>query len=338
MQIVTSNLVATNALWTALIGLADASVTVEQHTAERTEPYSVLHVSHDNIQHLVITGNNAGIRITRTVNTNDTVHYQPNGNHPFAILVHKHLGVEGQEEVEATTYLAALIEFVGFYRSHNGAEFRREVAAIETRHAEIAVVKSEFLTLLASVKNNPLELRRFYNTHGGSDIDQLLSTIDLDPGVYSYTPLDQGLKATHVVFVSRNSRNVLVAYLHDGLPALQSTNDALASLIKELGLNSGQVVKALQDESSAVYQIFDKPQVPQENEHTLDSLIAALDPGSMFNFTSPNRDRMFAGTRLGSALRSTAMLANLIGAIREGTAEVPEGERRPGCFCGRCKA
>ena len=359
MQIVTKNSIATDALWTALTGLADVSVTVEQQSKD-AEPYSTLHVSHDNTQHLVITGNNNGLRINRTVNTDNAVEYTLSGNNPFSQLVFSHLEIDGLESIDSGDLLSKLIEFVEFFRTPKARDFRRAVAGVETRHAEIAGVKSEFLDLLASVRNNPLEVRRFYSSQAGSsDLEQLMSTIDLAPGIYSYTPLDNGLKATHVVFVSRNNRNVLVAFLQDGLPALMSSNDAIAGLIQELGLHSGQVVKALQDESSAVYKLFDQPQQPQENEHSLDSLIAALDPGSIFRGfgSSPNRAAMFAGTRLGRALdgedirfkmsegdrsplNSLIFMAEALAAVRKATGreELPEGERRPGCFCGRCKA
>lgn len=357
MQIVTKNSIATDALWTALIGLADVSVTVEQQSKD-AEPYSTLHVSHDNTQHLVITGNNNGLRINRTVNTDNSVAYTLSGNNPFSQLVFSHLEIDDLESIDSGDLLSKLIEFVEFFRTPKARDFRRAVAGVETRHAEISSVKSEFLDLLESVRNNPLEVRRFYSSQAGSsDLEQLMSTIDLAPGIYSYTPLDQGLKATHVVFVSRNNRNVLVAFLLDGLPALMSSNEAVKDLIEELGLHSGQVVKALQDESSAVYKLFDQPQQPQENEHSLDSLITALDPGSLFNFTSPNRAAMFAGTRLGRALEgkdvrfkmsegdrsplnSLLFMAEALAAVRKATGreELPEGERRPGCFCGRCKA
>lgn len=337
MQISTKNLIASNALWDALISLTDSRIATGE-VANGYAPYSVVHLDNDEDQRVVITGNNTSLMITRNEPVPGSVVFSVVENGYFGELIHETLSFDGMDEVASDEYLAEIISFVDTFRKGTATDFRTELARLETRNAELDEVKAEFQKLLSSVKNNPLELRLFYRTDSDlDDVEQLLASTSLPAGIYSYTPLDGGLEATHVVFVSKNSRNTLVAFLHEGLPAISSANDELGKLIKELKLVTGQVVKALQDETSIVYQLFDKPQTVAGNEHTLDALRFAIDPMLLpLLGGSPNRAMMFG---MGAA----SLMSEVLAAVREDTnvdgspSTASRPGTRPGCLCGNCK-
>lgn len=282
MKINTTNLVATEALWTALVNQADHRVSLQD--GERLKsllPYQVYHTQYDSgKQRLIIMGNNKAYAVDRNVGVED-VTYDIVGKNFMNAIVHKAMGWD-ESELTSDQYLAGLIEFIGNYRQSQGRATREQIAEEEIRAFARKDDDVSFEDQLQAATANMLTSHSFYDQNLPlSDLAQLCSKAQpqIDAGVYAYASFDGKGIPNVLVFVSPINHNVLVAYRDDtGRVILTGNSITFDDFLKETKPRIANILKSLHDQGSVVMALLDTVdgERPISHSHTLDDLINNL--------------------------------------------------------------
>jgi hypothetical protein len=228
MKIHNTNPIAAQALWGALVAMADSPAEACVCHLKGT-PYSV-RVTEDNghRQHLVISAANASYRVSRIECLDDSVEYVHAEQSYFGKAIHKHFG--WGEGVDAVTFLTGLIEYIQVYRSFQGVEIREELAFAEVKNSVRKTARLFFRNHLEEATD--LQPRKFFNQDDKSltDIQQLIEGYgDIKPGTYRYASLSgQNVNDTILVVTEAGTRAVLNLDKDNHFKLLTKNPDLLA--------------------------------------------------------------------------------------------------------------
>lgn len=284
MKINTTNLVATEALWTALVNQADHRVSLQD--GERLKsllPYQVYACQYDSgKQRLIIMGNNKAYAVDRKVGVEEVTYEIASGS-IMAEIVHDTLGFETEGVIQSDCYLSGLIEFISNYRQPQGRATRERIAELEVVSEAEKEKTAVFNELLAGAPT--LTAHSFYNRHDtDSDRHQLIASPkpNIDAGVYSYASFDGAGVPDTLVFVSETNRNVAIAYIDVKGVAIEFAHPELRELLGEVKPQAKRVLNGLVSPDSIISRIFDLPvsTEPKEHSHDLNDLIASLKTAS----------------------------------------------------------
>jgi len=282
MKINTSNTVATEALWTALVGLADNKITAEQGVAAPLRPYSVLHITMPetptNIpghvtQHILIQGNNDVYKVARKVGAEE-VTYEHSVKGVMIDIVHDNMLWTDLTAIASDTYLGGLIQFVNHYRNPEGRATRERIAEEEVLSLARRDDNRAFDEMLSNAMDNRLTAHSFYDPQNPlSDREQLMAKPQpkIDAGTYSYASFAGGGQPDTLVIVSSVQRNAVIAYRVEGKVRICFDHLDLDALLAETRPRVARLLNNLADNNSVTHQVFDMKRpdaTPREHSHS----------------------------------------------------------------------
>lgn len=330
MKINTLNLVATDALWTALANQADHRVSLQDTEVLKVLlPYQVYHCQYDSgKQRLLIMGNTKAYAVDRKVGVEE-VTYEITSKGIMTDIVHDTLGFEKDGVIQSDCYLSGLIEFISNYRQPQGRNTRERIAEEEILSLAIKVDSDAFDEQLRAAES-VLTAHSFYDQNNkNTDLQQLLDKPQpqIDPGVYAYASFNGKGNLDTLVFVSLTKHNIAIAHRDEAGRVIMRGNSALGDFLHEGKPRIANVLAALQNPHTVMSRVLDSEGV--NPVHLLAEV--SLRPEDMFHTTSAARDRMFGGSHHRRAVTAALFVANVLAATRDALKPVEVDEICPGC-------